>query len=93
MGVAEFSGQNTGVGCYFLLQGIFLTQGLNLGLLHCRLSLYRLSQEGMVISLLTMSAAILFIPLLNPGESVPLILIICYVEASKPVHLLLPQAL
>ena len=27
-------GKNTGVGCHFLLQGIFLTQGLNLGLLH-----------------------------------------------------------
>jgi len=24
------------MGCHFLLQGIFLTQGLNLGLLHCR---------------------------------------------------------
>ena len=31
-------GKNTGVGCHFLLQQIFLTQGLNLGLLHCRLS-------------------------------------------------------
>ena len=29
-------GKNTGVGCYFLFQGIFLTQELNLGLLHCR---------------------------------------------------------
>ena len=27
-------GTNTGVGCHFLLQGIFLTQGLNLCLLH-----------------------------------------------------------
>ena len=27
-------GKNTGVGCHFLLQGIFLTQGLNLSLLH-----------------------------------------------------------
>ena len=27
-----FPGKNTGVGCHFLLQGIFLTQGLNLGL-------------------------------------------------------------
>ena len=26
----------TGVGCHALLQGIFLTQGLNPGLLHCR---------------------------------------------------------
>ena len=29
-------GQNTGVGCLFLLQGIFPTQGLNPGLPHCR---------------------------------------------------------
>ena len=30
----NFPGTNTGVGCHFLLQGIFLTQGLNLYLLH-----------------------------------------------------------
>ena len=30
----DFSGGNTGVGCYFLLQGIFQTQGLNSHLLH-----------------------------------------------------------
>ena len=30
------SGKNTGMGGHFLLQGIFLTQGLNPGLLHCR---------------------------------------------------------
>ena len=29
-------GKNPGVGCHALLQGIFLTQGWNLGLLHCR---------------------------------------------------------
>ena len=29
----DFQGKNTGVGCHFLLQGVFLTQGLNLGLL------------------------------------------------------------
>ena len=29
-------GKNTGVGCHSLLQGIFLTQGSNLHLLHCR---------------------------------------------------------
>ena len=28
-------GKNTRVGCHVLLQGIFLTQGWNLGLLHC----------------------------------------------------------
>ena len=34
-------GQSTGVGCPFLLQGIFLTQRSNLGLPHCRPILYR----------------------------------------------------
>ena len=33
-------GKNTGVGCHFLLPGIFLTRGLNPGLLHCRRFLY-----------------------------------------------------
>ena len=32
----DFSGKNTGVGCYLLLQEIFLIQGLNQCLLHCR---------------------------------------------------------
>ena len=39
----NFPGKNTGVGCHFLLQGIFLTQGSNLHLLyilHCRQVLY-----------------------------------------------------
>ena len=39
-------GQNTGVGSFSLLQGIFPTQGLNLGLLHCRRTLYQLSHKG-----------------------------------------------
>ena len=34
-----FPGKNTGVGCHFLLQRIFPTQGLNSGLLHCRQTL------------------------------------------------------
>ena len=33
-------GQNTGVGCHFLLQGIFPTQGSHPGLLHGRWILY-----------------------------------------------------
>ena len=36
-------GKNTGVDCHFLLQGIFLTQGWNLDLLHRRQILYHLS--------------------------------------------------
>ena len=39
-------GQNTGVGSLSLLQGIFPTQGLNPGLLHCRKILYQLGHKG-----------------------------------------------
>ena len=39
-------GKNTGLGCYFLLYGIFLVQESNKGLLHCRWILYHLSLQG-----------------------------------------------
>ena len=42
----DFLGKNTEVGCHFLLQGIFLTQKLKPGLLHCRQILYQLSYKG-----------------------------------------------
>jgi len=38
--------KNTAVGSLSLLQGIFLTQELNQGLLHCRWILYQLSYQG-----------------------------------------------
>ena len=41
-------GKKTGVGCHALLQGIFLTQGLDLRLLrllHCRQTLYLRSHQ------------------------------------------------
>ena len=40
-----FSSKNTGVGCYFLFQGIFPTQGWNPGLPHCRQTPYHLSHQ------------------------------------------------
>ena len=39
-------GKNTGVGCRFLLQGIFPAQGLNPGLLQCRQIICCLSHQG-----------------------------------------------
>ena len=39
-------GKNIRVGCHTLLQGIFLTQGPNSGLPHCRWILYHLSHQG-----------------------------------------------
>ena len=42
----DFPGKTTGVGKHSLLQGIFLTQGSNPGLPHCRKILYQLSHQG-----------------------------------------------
>ena len=44
-------GQNTGMGSLCLLQGIFPTQGLNSGLLHCRRILYQLSHKQEINSI------------------------------------------
>ena len=41
-----FSRQESGVGCHFLLQEVFPTQGLIPGLPHCRQMLYRPSHQG-----------------------------------------------
>ena len=42
----DFLGKSIGVGCHFLLQEIFPTQGSNPGLPHCRQMLYCLSHQG-----------------------------------------------
>ena len=39
-------GKSTGVGCCFLLQEIYPTQGSNPGFPHCRQTLYHLSHQG-----------------------------------------------
>ena len=39
-------GKNTGVGCHSLPQRIFLIQGSNPGLPHCRQILYHLNHQG-----------------------------------------------
>ena len=44
-----FPGKNTGVSCHFLLQGIFLTQGLNLSLQHWQADSLLLSCEGSAV--------------------------------------------
>ena len=42
----NFPGKSMGVGTHFLLQSMFLMQGLNSGLWHCRKILYGLSLQG-----------------------------------------------
>ena len=58
----SFSGKHTGVSCHFLLQGVFLTQVSNLGLLHCRWILLPLSHLGS--PLITIGKFIFFSPAL-----------------------------
>ena len=45
-----FPGKSTGLGCHFLLQESFPTQGLNPGLPHCRQTLYLLSHQGTIMT-------------------------------------------
>ena len=40
--------------CHFFLQGIFPTQGSNLGVLHCRQILYHLSHQGSPMKITSM---------------------------------------
>ena len=42
----DFPGKSAGMDCHFLLQGICPTQEWNLGLPHCRQTLYCLSHQG-----------------------------------------------
>ena len=53
-------GKNTRVGCHSLLQGIFPTQGLNPGPLHCRQILYHLSHQGNPIACFTSRPSLIF---------------------------------
>ena len=54
-------GKNTGVGCHFLLQRIFPTQGSNPGLLHCREILYWLSYQGSPMIMLALTNFVFFL--------------------------------
>ena len=65
-------GKNTGVGCHFLLQGIFPNQGLNPGLLHCRRIHYQLSYQGSPHSSLIRSKGLAQAPLLHDPSLPPL---------------------
>ena len=49
----DFPGKNIGVGCHFLLWGIFPTQGLNLGLLHWQVDSSTLSHHIKISNILT----------------------------------------
>ena len=53
----DFPGKSTGVGCHFLPQRIFPTEGSNTGLPHCWQMLYRLSHQESPSNLAAAAAA------------------------------------
>ena len=61
-------GQNTGVGSHSLLQGIFPTQGSNLGLPHCRWILYQLSHQGSPNTIFSSIQSLSRVRLCNPMD-------------------------
>ena len=60
--VAPGKPKNTGVGSLSLLQWIFLTQESNLGLLHCRWTLYQLRYKHILISWLQSQSDVILEP-------------------------------
>ena len=63
-----FSRQEYWSGLHALLQGIFLTQGSNLGLPHCRWILHRLSHQGSPASGLLYFVVQIKQRLIHPGK-------------------------
>ena len=58
-------GRNTGVGCHFLLQGIFLTQGLNPCLLHWQAGSLPLGATGEALYMTQITQKVFFSPLFS----------------------------
>ena len=84
-------GKNTGVGCHFL-QGIFLTQGSNPGLLHCRQFLYQLSYQGSPPSAYTLGLMNSTMNKASGGDGIPVELFqILKDDAVKVLHSICQQ--
>ena len=64
-----FSSKNTGMSCHFLLHGIFLSQGSNPDLLHCRQILYHLSHLGSPLCYGVMTGCFFFLERWHPRMS------------------------
>ena len=78
-------GKNTGVGCHALLQEIFPTQGLNLGLLHCRQILYCLSYREDLPTTVTIYQ-IPFIPLATLKDDLVCLLVSFFIINLLPLE-------
>ena len=71
----DFPGKSTGVDGHFLLQEIFLTQGSNPGLPHCRQTLYRLSHQGSQVQLILNNCY--FMTIVNSEKLMVIVVKVC----------------
>ena len=84
----DFPGKDTGVGCHFLLQGIFPTQGSNPGLLYCRQILYQLSYKGNPFSHICYLCSFLMLAIPTGVMGELTVVLICFsLMISKAEHL------
>ena len=65
-------GKNTGVGCHPLLQGLFITQGSNTGLMHYQQILYHLSHQGSLISIYSATNILIHVFMIKLSSFSPL---------------------
>ena len=70
----NFPGKSTGVGWHFLLQGMFLAQGLNLGLLHWRQMLLPSEPPGKPNKAKSFCKELVQLGLTLPFKKIPLLL-------------------
>ena len=85
-------GKNTEVGCQSLLQGMFLTQGSNPGLRHCRQILYHLSHKESLLFCQPYLTVVVVITWINKTSTILPCLaftsLICdYTIKHSPLHL------
>ena len=73
------------MGNHPLLQGIFLTQGLNPGLPHCRQMLYHLSHQGRVLTRTTVQKHQFFVSLLY-GSTLTFVGLPCGSAGKESAH-------
>ena len=86
------------MGCHSLLQGIFLTQGLNTGLSYCRQILYHLSHQGSPKNVIgdptdnvNINLTIIFFPLAMSPSVSPISLHACMLSHFTRVQLCNPM--
>ena len=83
----DSQGKNTEMGCHALLQRIFLTQGLNPGLPHCRQILCYLSHQGSPPSFFSTHLVVVELSTIKSGSVISTALVLfCFCFFATVLH-------